>query len=531
MAAGRGAEAHEWAEQSWGASSLATSLGEVSLASTDDDLTLSATLGPAAVASAARRKAARARAPVRPAYLTMASINRYAGDCAARAARADRGTQPAPAHLVWKWYDMAEIPAMIQQTAHEVLADLQVVRSQQRGEVPTRGAVRPGRAGGALPAVREAAPHEARTERDPVTSVIRAANLVMQDVALERATRQRKGRAPSRAATARQAHGAMAVVQEGTDAARALRNSTAGGVLAAALRPAASRSASRSSQPPSSDPREDLLIGACGSLLAADFESLRNSSISQETTRRSTWIPKPHTVHMTNIASSRQLPDGLKTPVTGRYSLDGARPGSRRDAADVVEWSSQTNDEAGVITLHVKTPDIEAKTPTAKTPDQRPASTGLCSTLINDPRTPERITRLAPRTSLELGARRASTPAANGGQNQSPARPEDRLQALQEKMDAVEPKQATFAAKAGEHEMQQFPMRKKTTGPSNLHAYTSSLLASRKLMSTDVHACVKCELVMLHMRGWVGEQLLVSLRQHVYATRCLTWSVCPAFKT
>jgi hypothetical protein len=450
----------EWASQSWGAESLGTSLGEVSLSSTLDDFALSSTLGAAAFAGSARAHAA----PVMPAYLTMASINRYA---AARVARADGSTRPAPAHLVWRWYDMADIPAMVQRTAGQVLVDLQDARSQraegqQRGELDSpAGKKRPDPVA-SLP----------RPCRDPVASLPRPCRVQLS-----------RG-----AATARHTHGAKPGTHEDTEEER-----EAGSGTAAEPRSAASMAASRPS-PVISDPRENLLIAACGSLLAADFDNLQNSSISKETTRLSTSIPKPHTVQMTNIACSRQLPDGLTTPVTGLYFHASTQPRSRQDA-DQVKWSSKSDEETGVMTLHVRTPVLEARKPTPKsqTPDQRPVSKGFggisCQRTTSPylPATPQRNTRPAPVMLLELDTshtlssapKRSSSPltrpAQAGGED------EPRLE------------QRTKTRAGGEDEPQQLSIRKKTTRPSNLLAYSSPLLASRNMcmhVQKYLYACV-----------------------------------------
>lgn len=448
----------EWAAQSCGAESLGTSLGEVSLSSTLDDFALSSTFGAAAFAGKARAHAA----PVRPAYLTMASINRYAGDCAARAARADRSTRPAPAHLVWRWYDMADIPAMVQRTAGEVLVDLQDARSQ-RAEGQRRG---------------ELDSPAGKKRPDPVASLPQLS----------------RG-----AATARHTHGAKPGTHEDTGEQREERG--IGTVTEPRL--AASMGASRPSQPVISDPRENLLIAACGSLLAADFDKLQNSTISKETTRLSTSIPKPRTVQMTNVASSRQLPDGLTTPVTGLYFLASTQSRSRRDA-DQVKWSSKSDEDTGVMTLHVRTPILETRNPTPKTqtPDQRPVSKGFgmsCSRTASPylPTTPERNTRRflpAPVLLLELDTsqtlssvpKRSSSPltrpAKAGGED------EPRLELRTKTMGVGEDERQQPSIPP-----QQLSIRKKTTGPSNLHAYTSPLLASRNMcmhVQKYVYACV-----------------------------------------
>jgi hypothetical protein len=449
----------EWAAQSWGAESLGTSLGEVSLSSTLDDFALSSTFGAAAFAGKARAHAA----PVRPAYLTMASINRYAGDCAARAALADRSTRPAPAHLVWRWYDMADIPAMVQRTAGEVLVDLQDARSQ-RAEGQRRG---------------ELDNPAGKSRPDPVASLPQLS----------------RG-----AATARHTHGAKPGTHEDTGEEREERGSG----TATEPRSAASMGASRPSQPVISDPRENLLIAACGSLLAADFDKLQNSSISKETTRLSTSIPKPRTVQMTNVASSRQLPDGLTTPVTGLYFLASTQPRSRRDA-DQVKWSSKSDEDTGVMTLHVRTPGgLEARNPTPKTqtPDQRPVSKELGISYSRTtspylPTTPERNTRRglpAPVLLLELDTSHtlSSVPKRSSSPLTRPAK------AGEEDEPRLELRTTTMGG--GEDEPQelsippqQLSIRKKTTGPSNLHAYTSPLLASRNMcmyVQQYVYACV-----------------------------------------
>ncbi|MGB1604728.1 MAG: hypothetical protein ACPIOQ_68990, partial [Promethearchaeia archaeon] len=62
-----------------------------------------------------------------PAFLTVASVNRYMGDCAARAAGV-RNSRPARAKMVWKWAELSEISGMVERAAGDVSANLRSLR-------------------------------------------------------------------------------------------------------------------------------------------------------------------------------------------------------------------------------------------------------------------------------------------------------------------------------------------------------------------------------------------------------------------
>jgi len=117
------------------------------------------------------------------------------------------------------------------------------------------------------------------------------------------------------------------------------------------------------------DPREDLLIGACGSLLAADSR-LRDSEVSEEIRRRSRTVPKPQSVHISNISAPRKLFAGLSTPPMLQYSLFGFEPGPASQKDQDIEWAEHDGKHAvtDTRTLHVRTsvvvvPPVALETP------------------------------------------------------------------------------------------------------------------------------------------------------------------------
>lgn len=82
---------------------------------------------------------------------------------------------------------------------------------------------------------------------------------------------------------------------------------------------AAQKRSSLASPPPNSrtslsdgivDPREDLLIGACASLLLADHSNMQHTDMDKETKLRSRAMPKPSSLRVTNLCGARNLPDG-----------------------------------------------------------------------------------------------------------------------------------------------------------------------------------------------------------------------------
>ena len=68
-----------------------------------------------------------------PAFLTVASVNRYMGDCAARAAGV-RNSRPARAKMVWKWAELSEISGMVERAAGDVSANLRSLRDAMYAE-------------------------------------------------------------------------------------------------------------------------------------------------------------------------------------------------------------------------------------------------------------------------------------------------------------------------------------------------------------------------------------------------------------
>ena len=68
-----------------------------------------------------------------PAFLTVASVNRYMGDCAARAAGV-RNSRPARAKMVWKWAELSEISGMVERAAGDVSANLRSLRDATYAE-------------------------------------------------------------------------------------------------------------------------------------------------------------------------------------------------------------------------------------------------------------------------------------------------------------------------------------------------------------------------------------------------------------
>ena len=146
----------------------------------------------------------------------------------------------------------------------------------------------------------------------------------------------------------------------------------------------------------------------------------------------------------------------------------------------------------------MKRPVLEAKNPTPKTqtPDQRPVSKGFGG--ISCPRTTSPYLPITPEKKksasmllLELDTSHTLSsvpkpsssplkrPAKSGGEDEP--RLEERTKT---KAGGEEPQQLSTPP-------QQLLIRKRTTGPSNLHAYTSPLLASRnKCMYVQKYACV-----------------------------------------
>jgi len=289
------------------------------VASSMDDLGLSATFGETAWAT---RGAVRA-SDVQPAYLTMASINRYMGDVEARRA-GDRNTRPAQARLIWKWHNIDDIPLMIERTGNEVCVDLQSIRNERERKREQEGSEkssRHGKDGSANPG-------------NPAASV----PLELMTVIGE----------------------AKSVIKSVQDA----RRMPAARVSLPAKGPHMSASRDRIV-----DPREDLLIGACGSLLAADSR-LRDSEVSEEIRRRSRTVPKPQSVHISNISAPRKLFAGQSTPPMLQYSLVGFEPGPASQKDQDNEWAEHDGKHAvtDTRTLHVRTsvvvvPPVALKTP------------------------------------------------------------------------------------------------------------------------------------------------------------------------
>lgn len=388
---------------------------------------------------ASSEKASRA-GEVQPVYLTIASVNRYASDCAARAA-GERNSRPAPARLVWKWADIAEIPALIEHTAHEICSDLKKLRqptaSQQANGAPLASKA-------SLPCVRT-------QKSDSVSAVIKEARLGVKNSQEGRRTAQHS-RARSRGVSV------------------------------------ASRTCSRASSSKSgfSDPREDFLIAACGSLLAGDFANLCDTQVGREASSQSKSVPKPQSMSMINVSASRQLPDGLVTPQTTLHDLSGLEPTDRRTLnahpvnGDLVEWS-QSHDEGGILTLRVRTGDPQqsrSKDETAlhaRCKDQAARLPGELQASFEPGISPVKEVgrgfRPAPRSSN-------AQPLAGGAP--APGASED------EKGDRPHSRSGSSLPSIHSN-----AMRKTTTGPSNFDAFNASLLASGTVM------CFWCGRIML----------------------------------
>ena len=286
-----------------------------------DDLVLSAIFGETAWAT---RGAVRA-SDVKPAYLTMASINRYMSDVEARRA-GDRNTRPAQARLIWKWHNIDDIPLMIERTGNEVCIDLQSIRNERERKKE-----------------RECSEKSSRHGKDgPANAGNRAASVPLE---------------------------LMTVIGEAKSAIKSVQD--------ARRMPAARASATLPAKGPHmsasrdriADPREDLLIGACGSLLAADSR-LRDSEISEEIRRRSRTVPKTESVHISNISAPRKLFAGLSTPPMLQYSLFGLEPGTALQKGQDIEWAEHDDKHAvtDTRTLHVRTsvvvvPPVAMETP------------------------------------------------------------------------------------------------------------------------------------------------------------------------
>jgi hypothetical protein len=196
-------------------------------------------------------------ASVRPAYLTSASINRYAADVA----RAQKGdTRPVSAQMVWKWVDIEKIPEIIQRTCQKVTSDLQELREKIHSESqqPEIGRVQ---------------------ENYSFSSVINQANLQLKNIAEERSAFQSRTSVPLR--TQSQAYH--------------LRSKST-----------------------MADDHETMLIAACGSLLAADPVNLVNSDIIKYTKPKG--VPRAKRLHTKNISAACVKPDcqtrgsGLERP-------------------------------------------------------------------------------------------------------------------------------------------------------------------------------------------------------------------------
>lgn len=341
---------------------------------------------------------------VKPTYLTIASINRYAGDCAARATK-EKHTRPAPRKLVWKWYDIADIPAMIQVCTCLMLprrvllcalareSESESASERKREKKRTREL----KGGEDLRIANEM--YHIYHGFSPLLSLQQTSREVCEDLQSLRDERERElesevkeerlhqsNRGPKRSPIA----SAMAVIKNVRQERAALNTGSSMPRSRAHLRASgASLAHSRASHGGIPETKEDLLIAACGSLLAANHANMANTEVSIETSRRSKSVPKPRTVRMTNVSASRGLPDGLSTPVTGLYSLAGV--GRNR-----VEWAETHREDVNVITFHVKTPE-------SSTRKSRPATQefGAAAQTLS-PEDRAAIASKAPNVSLDL---------------------------------------------------------------------------------------------------------------------------------
>jgi hypothetical protein len=205
---------------------------------------------------------------VRPAYLTIASVNRYASDCAARAA-GEKSTCPVPAKMVWRWCDISEIPAMIELTAHDVCSDLDKMRRQTGDE-------------------RGSSPHYRQQTTFNVHSQSSDLSKTANDVMNTENHRASPKPVPF---------------------SRALGSETrVSGVSRAASRPSASKSGLH-------DLSEGLLVAACGSLLSGDYTHLCNSQVGREASSLSKAAPRPRKTSVTNLSQ----PQGTLGDLSGSH--------------------------------------------------------------------------------------------------------------------------------------------------------------------------------------------------------------------
>ena len=253
-----------------------------------------------------------------PAFLTVASVNRYMGDCAARAAGV-RNSRPARAKMVWKWAELSEISGMVERAAGDVSANLRSLRDATYAEsrvhdvADVGSGVSPGQGLAKTRKQEQTLGKNAadRPHTSTIGSVLREAKAQVQGATAERTMRSLAHshlRAPA-------------------------RNTASGGRSEAGV----------------ADRREELLVSACAALLSADFEGLRHTGIAKETLNRSKCIPKPHSLCVTDTHNGSLRPDRAFATRSPSGMQRPQRSVSSR--GNSVPW--QNADDGTVMTLNV----------------------------------------------------------------------------------------------------------------------------------------------------------------------------------